>query len=346
MTPPHPIANAIDDQAAEWVARLDANPDDTDAFQAWLASDPRCFGAYARARAIYLSPQVGDALQAQRLPQAGELTRRSAMAAIAASVIGGLFFLWPRAKPAPVRLYDSVLGEVRVIPLEDGSRITLNTDTALTVEYSKTARRIHLMRGEAYFEVAKAPDRPFVVTGPMAQVRTVGTAYTVRLVDPAEMKVRVTSGRVALESPPSRLAQSLMALTDAWGGFGASESRASEKSGVFVDPDQEAIIRLADAKGDGGQVLINISTLPSEAIQQALLWREGQLSFAGDRLADAVAEFARYSPRRIVIRDKALERERISGLFAVKDVEGFARAAAVSLGANIKTNGDELILYR
>ncbi len=341
MTLHHTINNAIDSEAADWVARLDANPDDREDFDAWLGSDPRCFGAYARARALYLNPQIEVALTGKRLPVADVVSRRGFMMGMAASLVAGIVWLMPRGKPVPRRLYESVLGEVRVIPLEDGSHITLNTNSALTVEYHKTVRLVRLVRGEAFFEVAKAPDRPFIVMGPMVQVRTIGTSYSVRLVKQGTMQVQVATGRVALESPPSKLAQSMMRMADIWPGF-----RPNEKSGVFVDADQTAIIRLVDPVAESGEVLINISAVASDTLQQALMWRQGQLSFTGDTLAEAAAEFSRYSRQKIVIRGAKLAKERITGLFAATDPHGFAQAAAVSLGASIKMQGDTIILYR
>ena len=337
----HHTINPLDSEAADWVARLDANPEDRADFEAWLSSDARCFGAYARARALYLSPQVETVLGGQRLPQWDVVTRRGLMAAMAASLVAGLVWLMPRGKAVPVRRFESVLGEVRTIPLEDGSQITLNTNSALTVEYRQTVRLIRLLRGEAFFEVARAPDRPFIVLGPMVQVRTVGTSYSVRLVKRGTMQVQVATGRVALEAPPSKLAQSVMRMADMWPGF-----RANEKSGVFVDADQAATIRLVDPAAESGEVLINISAVASDTLRQALMWRQGQLSFAGDTLAEAAAEFARYSRQKIVIKGTKLGQERISGLFAATDPHGFARAAAVSLGASIKSDGDNIILFR
>jgi transmembrane sensor len=337
----HQTTNPIDSEAADWVARLDANPEARTDFDAWLASDPRCFGAYARARALYLSPQLETALGGRRLPLVDTVSRRGFLAAMAASLVAGCVWLIPRSKPAVVHRFESVLGEIRTIPLEDGSRITLNTNSALTVEYRKAARLIHLTRGEAFFEVAKAEDRPFIVMGPMVQVRTVGTSYSVRLVKRGTMQVQVATGRVALEAPPSKLSQSVMRMADVWPGF-----RPDEKSGVFVDADQSAMIRLVDPSAESGEVLINISAVASDTLQQALMWRQGQLSFTGDSLAEASSQFARYSRQKIVVKGAKLAQERISGLFSATDPHGFAQAAAVSLGASIKINGDTIILYK
>ena len=343
MTPTRQKADAIDQQAADWVARQDAgalSADEAAELLAWLGGDARCLGAYARARAVYVSPRLDAAMGVRRMPDAA-WTRRGFMAAMAASVVAAAVYVVRSAKAPASQSYESMLGEIRRIPLADGSVITLNTNSAVSVDYRKNIRLVRLVRGEAFFEVAKAPQRPFIVMGPITQVRTVGTSYSVRLVKPGEMQVQVASGRVALESPPSPLALSLMSWSNVW-----PDATPDDKSHVFVDASQVASVRLADETGDSGVVQISIAAVPADAVAQALMWRQGQLSFAGESLADAVAEFARYSDRKIVIRDAALAKKHISGLFAAHDPEGFARAAAMSLSASINVKNDTIIMSK
>ena len=336
MTPTRPSAATLDDIAAGWAARLDARPltaDEQAELDAWLGSDPRCLGAYARARAV-MAPL------AQRHRGSPPVSRRALLwgggGAVAAG-IAGLAAVTVHPPEPRRRLFDSSFGEIRHIPLEDGTRVTLNTDSALSVEFSATRRLVRLLRGGAYFEVARNTGRPFIVQGPFAQVRTVGTAYNVRLSDPRTMKVEVTSGRVALESPPSPLLQSLQAMTGGWPAV------TEDLSPVFMDAGHRATIHLPAASG---KMLISVETVAGEGLARTLAWRDGQLAFEGESLAQAAAEFARYSPRRLVIADPELAGRHISGLFAVGDPDGFARAAALSLGARVKTQDEHIVLYR
>ena len=94
------------------------------------------------------------------------------------------------------------------------------------------------------------------------------------------------------------------------------------------------------------EVLIDVHAQPAENLARALMWREGQLSFAGESLSQAIAEFARYSPQRIVIADAELGHMHISGLFKADNPAGFARAAALSLRANMREENGNIILYR
>ncbi len=351
-----PTASTIDDIAADWAARLDAHangsgdlaPEDQAELDAWLASDVRCFGAFARARALAVSPDIAEAFITKpplRLLPPQSVSRRAFMAAMAAGIAGAGVWVFRGRERISTLAYASLLGEIRDIPLPDGSHVTLNTDSAITVEFAKGRRLVRLLRGEAYFQVAKNPDRPFIVMGPMAQVRTVGTSYTVRLVEPGTMKVQVTSGRVALESPPAKLTQSLQSA-----GLWPVTSNTSHDA-VFVDPNQEALIRLTQSSGlasdlGGGEIDISVRAVAADTLARGLMWRDGRLSFEGSTLAQACAEFARYSPRRITIADNSLAHMHISGLFHANDPDGFARAVALSLRASVKSDDRSIILYR
>ncbi|MEE3625831.1 hypothetical protein UCD39_17885 [Nitrospirillum sp. BR 11752] len=81
------------------------------------------------------------------------------------------------------------------------------------------------------------------------------------------------------------------------------------------------------------------------ALDRALMWREGRLAFAGETLAQAVAQFARYSRRRIVLASDRLAPRHVSGLFTATDIDGFAHAVAVAFNAKYREEGNAIILY-
>ena len=347
MTPTRPTAAIIDDIAADWAARLDARAltaDEEAELGAWLDGDPRCLGAFARARAALVGAmprrQTVSSQASSQASSRAALSRRALLGAGGGAIAAGIAGVAAVAVHTPQpqrRRFESLLGEVRHIPLEDGSHITLNTDSALSVEFGATRRLVRLLRGEAYFEVAKNPDRPFIVMGPFVQVRTIGTAYNVRLTDAHTMQVDLTSGRIALENPPSPLMQSLQSMTGGW------PASSDDLSPVFMDAGHRATVSLLTSSD---RMLINIEAITGEALTRGLAWRDGQLDFEGESLAQAAAEFARYSRQRLVVADPDLGRRHISGLFAATDPEGFAHAAALSLGASVKIDKDSIVLYR
>ena len=103
----------------------------------------------------------------------------------------------------PPNHFATGIGQQASYQLEDGSTINLNTNTEVEIDFSKDRRRIHLLKGEAHFDVAKNPQRPFVVYAGEGMVWAVGTAFNVRYIgslnsnrpDPI-IDVTVTEGTV------------------------------------------------------------------------------------------------------------------------------------------------------
>lgn len=303
-------ASEIDDEAADWAARIDARGLDVERdpdLQAWLDGDARRAGALLRAQAAISFLDRGRALAGAAPPREAVVAKRpsrrtlvaGAGGAVAAALVGGLG-LWAAR---PQRL-GTRLGEIRRVPLADGSLVAINTKTALDVAMKPDSRRIVLREGEAWFQVAKDPDRPFVVAAGPVRVRAVGTAFSVRRADEAGagVDVMVTEG-----------------VVETWiEGDPGSRRRLSAGSRIL----------LASA------VLPTVAESPSE-IERSLAWRNGEIALDGENLEQAARLFNRYNSRQIVIDDPVLARERFVGLFQTNEPESFAAAVAATLGAAV-----------
>lgn len=194
-------------EAIDWFARLqadDVTPEDRRRFEQWLQQRPGHARAFEQATALWaaldepsraayqqLNPVVQQASHA-RLPaaipgpphpSARTLSLRrwrmgSAAAAVAVCVV--CLTLW---LPGMVRIWNSAYhtdwGERRTVVLEDGSTVLLNTHSALAVKFSPQHREATLVDGEAFFEVAANPDRPFVVLTDQGRTQVVGTRFSV-----------------------------------------------------------------------------------------------------------------------------------------------------------------------
>ncbi|MFC4314224.1 FecR family protein [Steroidobacter flavus] len=196
--------------------------------------------------------------------------------------------------------YSTAVGELDTISLADGSRVTLNTDTRIDVDLSNKERRIDLRRGEAFFVVAKDATRPFVVYVDDKRVTAVGTQFSVRR-DADDIQVVVTEGHVQLEQ-----ASAVITLSKLAGRPGRPAT---------------ALAAGAIARTAKSDVLVQGGSAPEA--EQLLSWRNGYLVFEATPLADAVAEFNRYSARKIVIDDPSLSALRISGNFRSSNADGF-----------------------
>jgi len=152
-----------DDAVAYWVARIDAGnltPEETGQWQAWLDQDPSHRGQLLRAQAIWISlSEAGkqDAVEEVETVAKPVWQRRAFLGGAAAAGIAaiiGTHFLMDREQSFSTRK-----GEVRRVPLIDGSAITMNSDTGVSVRMERNRRMVSLARGEAWFEVAKDPAR-------------------------------------------------------------------------------------------------------------------------------------------------------------------------------------------
>jgi transmembrane sensor len=292
---------AIEQQAAAWVARMDGagwTEAQEAELSAWLAADRRHRGALLQAQSAWISLDE-QARAAERDMRLSGIGRRGALfggGAIAASLAGAA--LWVRSGTT----YRTALGEIRHVPLADGSVAAINSGSELQIRLADRRREIRLDSGEAWFRVAKDPSRPFVVEAGGVVVQAVGTAFSVRR-RPEGADVLVTEGIV--EAWAGGSAQPLLRLAAGQRAF------IGENADVEVAPD-----------------------VPS-AVDRTLAWRQGSIDLDGDTLASAVSEFNRYNRRKLVLVDPQLVGHRFDGTFHTDDPEGFATAVGNSYGVPI-----------
>jgi transmembrane sensor len=204
--------------------------------------------------------------------------------------------------------YTTAIGATGTVPLQDGSHITLNTDTSIQVDLRRTERHIDLEKGEAYFEVAKDPHRPFIVQVGHKRIVAVGTQFSVRR-DHDDVQVAVTEGKVRLEEVPESSAATASRLRTPY-----AERDSSGGGAVFLTAG--AIARTADAR-----VIVERNTTADT--ERLLAWRRGYITFDNAPLAEAVAELNRYNARKIVIQDAAVADIRIGGSFRATNTDAF-----------------------
>src|SRR5260221_10098623 len=154
-------------------------------------------GQWGRAGHLFKSADVESSLDSFRSRGRGIGSRQwAALAAsvlLAISIAVGWFVFSPRGDT-----YSTVVGGLQTVPLSDGSQVTLNTQTGIRIAMTETERRVDLEQGEAFFEVAKDPNRPFVVKAGDRRVIAVGTKFSV-LRDGETFRVVVTEGQVRVE---------------------------------------------------------------------------------------------------------------------------------------------------
>lgn len=205
----------IEEDAARWFARMQgAAPDHPDRgrFEAWLMADPAHAAEYAAFADIWndLRPGSGGgealAEAMKRRFERRHLERRKlikrGVAGLLAAGAGGeaVYALWQR-QPQWQLACQTGTAQLARKTLQDGSTLTLSPDTELAVTYSRGERRVDLARGEAIFEVAREPERAFVVEAGAARVTVLGTRFVVNRLS-SGIRVSVDHGRVRVEAGP------------------------------------------------------------------------------------------------------------------------------------------------
>jgi transmembrane sensor len=213
--------------------------------------------------------------------------------------------------------YSTPVGGIKSVPMTDGSKVTLNTDSRIRVALAERERRVELDKGEAFFEVAKDPGRPFVVAVGNKRVIAVGTKFSVRR-DAGDIQVVVTEGKVRIEDT-----------------VGVQVSQTSGSGDVFLTPG--SIARASDAG-----VMVQRKTLPE--VEEQLSWRSGVLMFRNRTLAEAAAEFNRYNTQKIVIDDPAIASLPIEGNFRATNVVAFAHLLENGYPVAVTEQTDRIVL--
>ncbi|HEX8755342.1 MAG TPA: FecR domain-containing protein [Steroidobacteraceae bacterium] len=348
---------AIEECAAAWLARRDGgewSSEDEARLAAWLNEATAHRVALLRLESAWEGARRAralSALPAGTVPPAGEWrqspyfqgvapatagaparhrARRWWTAAACCALAVGLGSIgYIRNWYEPGDVYSTPVGVISSVPLADGSVVTLNTASAIRVEFAPNERRVVLERGEAYFAVKRNPARPFIVIAGEQRIVDVGTQFSVRR-NPAGIQVVVTEGAVRVETPPPDASH---------GGGGAAISPALSLAAIDVPLSAGSVALAQD-----GDVLVHKESV--REAEEMVSWREGYLTFRDTTLARAVAELNRYNVRRIVIRDPGVAGIRISGTFRPTNYEAFVRLLHEGYGIDVRETGEGITLSK
>lgn len=280
-------------------------------FDAWLAADASHAQHFDQMVAVWQGTDAiaempgflalrADALTAMekagRRGAATFPTRRGAFAAMTAFALMGSMGAWYWSERPDV--YSTDVGERRVVRLDDGSSVSLDALSQVSVSFTEERRGVTLDRGRAKFDVAKDPLRPFTVTAGSQSVVAIGTSFSVELLR-NELRVLLFEGQVAVV-PSAVAARNIKARRPA--------SKTTQLS-----PGQELVANLSSGAGE---------ILPVEA-ERSLGWEGGRVDFVDMPLSNAIERINRYAVTPIVIGDLAAGRHPVNGVFDAGDTESF-----------------------
>ncbi|MDQ1153427.1 FecR family protein [Brevundimonas sp. SORGH_AS_0993] len=319
-------------EAMTWRARLkDAGLESSAAFEAWIAADPAHAAAWADTEDVWAflddsavshSPDLMTIRRkalaaAERQGRRRPVDRRRWLQPLAAGFLiavllgasgGGV--IWLAQRPD---VYRTTLGERRVIPLPDGSKVSLDSNSEVRVRYAGEARKLTLVRGQARFDVARDVRRPFSVAAAGRTVVAVGTAFNVDMLG-RTVRVTLLHGQVVIlnddDEPPVRTALS------------------APSRGVRLNPGEAFTAAPAASP-----------VVTAASVERVTAWETGQLMFDNEPLGSVAERISRYAahPVRVAPQVAGL---RISGVFDTGDVAGFVQTMGVYLPVRAVPDAD------
>jgi transmembrane sensor len=287
-----PLSKAPEEQAADWVARLEGgilSSTDAQALQTWIDSDPGNKALLTEFQRLHRQVKLRVPVLAQtgtKFDFTPDAIRRPSrqwawgLAAAAAFVLAG--FWW---HSLPKSLVTHV-AERQTVTLSDGTRADINARTSISVTMLGSERRLRLAEGEIYLEVAKDPSRPFLVETPEGTIRVTGTHFNVRADSPSDLEVTVLEGSVSVKT-----------------------------AGSDHDLKPQDQLSCAGTKA-------TLQKLTPSTADDAIAWREGEAIFAGIPLRSAVGQFARYHGCEIQVAPSIASLS-TGGRFKLDDLDGF-----------------------
>lgn len=316
-------SDPIVEAALEWFTRLqtaDADGALRARFEAWLKRDVRherefralkdIWGskAFERAVAGLDAFDVSKTVKAERaLPRRW---RGRAMAAAAAVLVAAGIWQGQNIVLAWQADYLTEPGAQSVVSLPDGSRMIMNTDSAVAVDFDGGRREIRLLKGEAFFDVVHDPAHPFRVEGDYGEVEVRGTAFSVRT-DGAQTAVVLERGLV-----------DVTCLCTSGGD-------------VELNPGQTVTV--------SAEAFSQVSSVDTDRV---LAWRDGRISFNDAPLGKVVSELSRYYRGRVLVTNSRIEQFVISGNYRLDNIEGAIRTLADAAGVGMTRLPGGIIILR
>ncbi len=289
--------------AATWYVQLNGAPPseaECQAWRAWVEQHPAHAAAWARVEK--LQQQLGSVPQDVALPTlAGVRARRRAVLKTLTILLaaGGLGVAAREPAQGWMAEHRTAKGERRTLRLVDGSRLDLNTDSAVDLAFGSELREVLLRHGEILVETsADTARRPFIVHLPQGSVRALGSRFSVRS---EGGRARVAVFEHAVEVRPQH-----------WQGV---PRRLEAGQTLSFDAQDMGAPQLL-AAGEGA-------------------WRQGMLSVVNERLADVVAELARYRLGYLQCAAEVADM-RLSGAFSVDDTELALENLSASLPVRVR----------
>ena len=325
------LTDQVAEQAADWFVRLQserAGDADWLAFGAWLEEAPEHLAAYERLERLSLDLDEVSAVAspgpvtagATIVPMPARAKRprpeprwmawgAAAAAALALAVFGGVWRFGIEAPKPAAQTYATAKGQLRSVRLADGSRVDLDSASSIRVAFEPQARRVAMGPGEAIFDVAKDPARPFLISVGDREVRVVGTEFNIlRLADRTIVTVR--RGVVAV--------------------------------GLAGAPPEARLVKGQQLEHQDGQAASVVRPADPE---QSFAWRSGRIIYDDKALDEVAADLNRRFSTPIRMGSPAVGQLRFSGVLIIDSEDAVVRRLQDFLPVRAEQTRDAIVLW-
>ncbi|MFK0276142.1 FecR family protein [Ensifer sp. NPDC090286] len=322
----HP--DAVTDAALNWFFLLQGEPENrdvTERFEEWRSASPAHDRAFNEVAAAWARPEAdevarilghkfgrGDAALAATVLEFRRPKRTFArwIGAVAATLLIAIGIQqYPALSIQWQADYVTAAGVQQAINLPDGSKVVLNTDSAIAFDFEGDKRLVRLLKGEAYFDVVHDSARPFEVTAAFSEVEVTGTAFSVRR-DDDEDAVALERGHVEVRS--------------------------------LADPSDKADLEPGQAIRATASAISAVQAIDGSV---TFAWLQGQIVFEDQPFKAVVRELARYYRHSVVRAESGFDNVRVNGRYRLDDPERAIRSLATTVGLNVtRLPGGILIL--
>jgi transmembrane sensor len=309
-------------EALDWFVRLQAaggDPVTSRAFRAWLDGDPRRAAAFEKITEVWGAPEFLQATKnvakATGFVAPRKKSRRRSLAKKAAAIATAIIVAFALSQTPDLTLrlradYVTSAGEQRVVALPDGSQMTLNTGSAVALDFAEGQRDVRVLKGEAYFDVRSGLPVPFRVAGHFGNVEVKGTAFSVKL-DNSEDNVVLSRGVVEVAN------------------------RAQPQEHALLSPGEMVSVTAT-----------SISPVRKIDTERSLAWLEGRIRFDDRPFGEVLNDLRRYYPGRIFVANSAVERVSVSGNYKLDQPLLVVRSLAEAAGATVTTLPGGIVILR
>jgi len=328
-----PNIENIEAEAASWITvlgREQVSETELSELKLWLSQSERHRSAFNELTDLWDDLDILKELDdiAESVPKLEPVFwQRRSFLAIAASIficfiVSGSLYWQHLTEFDQQTHFITAVGQQRSVVLSDGSTVKINTNSQVEVDFSRNKRIIRLLKGEAYFNVAKNKHRPFYVYAGDGLVQAIGTSFNVRLKLLDAIEVTVEEGVVALVA------------------LAKKEPTTAQNLDVVSSPLPESKKVLAElVAGQSttfGNTVEKIEQIQTQELNRKLAWRQGVLVYENVPLRKVIDDISRYTNVTIEIADPSLRTLPIAGHFRVGEIEALFESLEITFGLNIK----------